>query len=240
MTKSDQAGSTSLLEYLELFNQIEDYMKRFVDHSVHQTFVSKLVAAAKKDARLRSHSKILRLHADLRNVLAHDPRVNSTPIAIPSKFAIAELERIVLDVTKPPMVYPRFARKIHEFESSNHLSRALEYMKTNDYSQILVRCSGVIKMLSVEGISAWMRNKVEDDLISLQETVIEDALQFEPENGYKLIKKNASLLDASMMFAKAHSSGMRLYALIITDSGKADQHALGVITPWDFMDSSKY
>jgi predicted transcriptional regulator len=131
---------------------------------------------------------------------------------------------------------PTFARKLWCFSPSESLLTALEYMRTEDFSQIVVLRDGTLCLLTVEGITRWLAGHVVEETVQLGGVTVGDVLPYELPNDFLVMAADGTVGDAREAFAKALEEGRpRIYAIIVTRTGKATEMALGIVTPWDVM-----
>lgn len=109
-------------------------------------------------------------------------------------------------------------------------------MKQNDYSQIVIQQSNDLDILTVEGIAKWLEEEVDNDLISLKDAHVSDASRFESPRAFIVLSRNKTIYDARKAFASAiEYKHPRLFAVVITETGKRSEKPLGIVTPWDLV-----
>lgn len=136
-----------------------------------------------------------------------------------------------------PKVYPTFKRKLKCYESNESLSNALIEMKKNNYSQIVIRFQNKIKLITTDGLATWLIKMMNSKTFDLTKVLINDILEYERDDNISFFARNRTVIDARKEFSDTLSKNRpKLYAIIITDTGKADEEPLGIITPWDFLD----
>ena len=111
-------------------------------------------------------------------------------------------------------------------------------MKANDYSQIVIRESGQLGLVSPEGISHWLLR--ESDSIGLLEPAVASLREVhlhEPEGSCRFMKPGQTVDEARAAFLNGISApSTRLYAIIVTHTAKPTETPLGILTPWDVFD----
>jgi hypothetical protein len=95
---------------------------------------------------------------------------------------------------------------------------------------------GKLDLLTVEGVSRWLEEHVADGILDIESAAIKDALRHDLRDSSMIMARDQSVYEAAEVFAAAITQGRpRLYAIIITNTGKATEDALGIITPWDLL-----
>ena len=92
---------------------------------------------------------------DLRNILSH-VSLGTEYIAEPTQDALEKFEAIANRITQPPLVRDVASKPVKVFEETDTLLAALTDMKVNDYSQIVIRRTGQLGLVSPEGITQWI------------------------------------------------------------------------------------
>jgi len=136
-----------------------------------------------------------------------------------------------------PKVYPTFKHKLKYFTPDETLSIALIEMKRNNYSQVIVEEDNKLKLLTTDGLATWLIKIMNSKNIDFNKVSIKDILAHERENNVSFFAKNQSIVEARKEFRDAIPKNRpKLYAIIITSTGKPTEEPLGIITPWDFLD----
>jgi hypothetical protein len=106
-------------------------------------------------------------------------------------------------------------------------------MREKDFSQIIALHDGRHLVLSTEGISRWLESKSKEDIISISDARLRDALHFEPKDSCVYLKANDTIDRAREVFAS--DIGRRIFCLLITEHASAKEKPLNILTPWDFL-----
>jgi hypothetical protein len=68
---------------------------------------------------------------------------------------------------------------------------------------------------------------------------VEDALAHDLPGSFKVMRRDQTVDAAQAAFTTAIEEGRpRLYAIVITENGKSTETPIGLITPWDLIQSS--
>ncbi len=117
-----------------------------------------------------------------------------------------------------------------------HPLLTLQHLREHDYSQVVVQTEGKLSLLTVEGIARWLEEQAQEDIISVREAVIADAQRYEQAENVSIMSRNQTVHDAMEAFMLAiEQRRPRIYALLITEHGKAAESLLGIVTPWDLL-----
>lgn len=223
-------------EFLRLYNEVDDYLRRRTGLDSTDGFSFVVKRAAERDSAVRRFRESLIGYGDLRNAIIHNRRYPDEIIAEPHPDAVADLRNIVSMVTSPPKLIPTFSVDLRLFTVDEPLIAALTYMRSQDYSQVVVRNGEELDLLTTEGIARWFERQADEDIISVRETTVGDAVAEQPGGSFRLMSRGASVFDAQDSFSKLPTPNVsRLNAIIITHSGKLAEKPLGIVTPWDLI-----
>jgi hypothetical protein len=140
------------------------------------------------DMMLRRNRDFLQSLADLRNILSHVSH-GQEYIAEPSQEALEKFEAIVKRITQPPLLRDVASKPVKVFEETDTLLAALTDMKANDYSQIVIRRTGQLGLVSPEGITQWiLRESNSVGLLEPATAYIGDVGAHEPPTSWGFMK----------------------------------------------------
>ena len=157
-------------------------------------------------------------------------------IAMPEEN-VSDFERMVGWIVQPRKLHQVFKGEVKVFDLSVLLPEVLTFMKENDYSQVVAKNEGgSLEVLTSEGITNWLRNNVDDDVISIRETNLSDVIKSEPTETHQFVSQNSDVNELQEIFRKGNGKGMApLFAAVITNDGKSTGQPVGIATPWDVM-----
>lgn len=225
-------------KFIQLYNEIDRWLREETKSGGGTSFPHVVDRARRKNPVVRRHAQDLKDYAQLRNVIVHYKTYPEMALAEPSEQALAEFEHVVRNIISPARLLPAFQKKVRCFSPFEPLSEALEYMGQNDYSQIIVFRNGKIFMLTTDGVARWLESQVDEDIISVKEATIQDALECEQNRTFRMMDRNASVYEAHEAFARAiEKKTPRLFAIVITEKGDRSETPLGLVTPWDLLDT---
>lgn len=230
MWKIDNINSE---RFLDAFYSIEKYLHNLANLDKQDSFTKCINKAKKSNKTVKKYENDLREFSDLRNAIVHE-RGGGSVIAEPNDWAVHQIERISSLFLDPPKVIPKFQKEVHSLQFNNPIAIAVKIMFNNSFSQIpIYRENQFIGLLTGETIARWLGSCADDDIFSLHDTYIYQALEFtEDRENYCFIERNAILTDLLDKWDVDRYS-KRLEAVLITQNGKPDEKLLGIVTLWD-------
>ena len=130
-----------------------------------------------------------------------------------------------------------FGKPVNEYTIDRPFSDALDALRKQDYSQIIIRVNGTLKLLTIDGMARWLAAQSNEDHLSTRSVTIGEVLKYESKDNMECVEADLSILDIRTYFSnRLDSSKPNLVALIITQNGKPTEKPLGIITAADFLD----
>jgi len=222
--------------FIQKFNELDNLLHNITNLDRNIPFSSAVDHASIEKVTVRRHKDILKSIGRLRNAIVHYRAYPEKILADPRPEVIEELESVLAAIATPQKLIPKFQKSIRIFNDDNPLSGCLIFMKENNFSQIVVAHEGAHVLLSSEGIVKWLENARDVGLADLEETTIENVLEFEDRNICQYLSRDDLLDEAFEKFEQAISNGVpRLQAILISENGKPQERPLGIVTPWDLL-----
>ena len=219
--------------FVQLYNQLDEHLAQVMDEDSRTPFYSLVEKAVQRRLIVKRDEATLKKYGSLRNLIVHDADYPERVLAEPTEETLAQFGRIVRRLTNPRTL-DEFRSEVRTFSERDSLASALEYMRSGDFSQIVVRDDG-LALLTTEGVAKWLERQ--QGAVSLADATVGDALTYELAGGFQLTSRRETLEQAQAAFTEALERGKpRLYALIITENGRAHETPLGVVTPWDVIE----
>ena len=134
-------------------------------------------------------------------------------------------------MTDQQTLLPRFKRIIKVHDADYGLRDALKEMCEGDYSQVVVRVDGRLRLLTRDGLGRLMADAWDDDYVDLKHPGIDDALRYEPPGTMVVMAGDRMVIEAREVFTRLSTA--HVYAIVVTDSGDDQGQPLGLVTPWD-------
>lgn len=118
------------------------------------------------------------------------------------------------------------------FQKRDSLDVVLETVREKRYTQFPVYKGDKFEgLLTENGVTFWLADKIDEDLFSIKETKISEILDKDEKNkNYRFISRNKNIYEVQNYF-----NNHEIEALFVTDSGKEQQKILGIITSWDIL-----
>lgn len=226
--------------FLALFAEAEKLVASAAGRGTSEraSFASNLTLAQEKDLRFRRFNEELRVSADVRNLLSHQRFRRDYPIA-PSPSLTKALEHAVSTLKNPPKVIHHFRPKeLREFSPEDGIAEVLSYTSLHNFSQVIVRRSGKLDLLSSNTIHRWLASCVDLELVDLN-VPISRVLKFkEPKRTeIRFCDRHTDLFDTLTLFQGGQARS--LLALVVTERGKPEEKPLALVTPWDLGELSR-
>jgi CBS domain-containing protein len=225
-------------EFVNRFNELSRHLAKVSQQRPDTRFYSLVDEAAARDAAVRTYADDLKDYADLRNAIVHG---TSELMAEPTEETLRRFCDILGEVLRPKQLLELSTHPpLRPFQPNDRLVDALRYMRENDFSQIVVRDGESLGLVSVEGVAQWLESESEDDIISVNDARVHDALKNEPSGSFTLLGRNRNIYDARAAFFEAlNSKHPRLFAIIVTHSGRTTEKPLGIVTAWDIFEYTR-
>jgi hypothetical protein len=216
------------------YNKIDALLRKKVGGGKNLSYSSVVIEAARKEATVHVNKDDLLEYGDLRNAIVHDRGKSVVLLADPRDEVVLKIEQIYSRLSRPTLLRS-LARPIplRIFSPTAVLAEVLSYMRENDFSQVAVLLDGKHVLLSTEGVAHWLEAKSKEDIIALSEARVGDVLHFEPTDSCIYLKAGDTVDRAREAFAR--DIGRRIFSALVTESGKAKETPINIITPWDFV-----
>lgn len=227
-------------EFLAAFHRIEKEMKKIIGSNDHLQFSGLLKRAESKSAVLRQYHNELLDYANLRNVIVHERIDPNMAIAEPHIKIVEKIKKIEGDLINPRTVYQDFQCEVYSFDQKDKLSELLKGIREKQFTQFpIFSNTDFVGLISENGITHWLAQNVDEDLIDLTETPLSAILKYEEsKENYKFLKRNSPVAEAIEIFKNSIQNDKRIDAILITENGKPQEKFLGIITSWDILNFS--
>ncbi len=203
-------------------------------HDENVGFSTVLDRAASRHATVKPFERRIRRLYRLRNAIVHEQGPGDNVIAEPHEKVVAELEQWVQTIKSPPRLETLGSIPLEPFSPDDELATALAQMRDRDFSQVIVQ-EVDLALLTTEGIARWLEHRVPEEIIELKGVRIRDVLPHEPPDTFRVMKRGQSAYDAQTAFRAAARGPGRLFAIIVTNSGRKTEKPVRIITPWDLL-----
>lgn len=226
----------SATEFIRLFNELDEYLKKLTRQQRLRTFPERVAEVARRSASVRRWRDNLRDFSELRNAIVHDRYYPERIIATPTEDAVEQMRYIVGQIIEPVTLGGHFSSELTCFTPQSPLVDVLRWLRDHDFSQAVLY-DGELGILTVKGIARWLTAQTEIECLMLSETKVADVLPFEQPGSFIVLGRNNTVDEAREAFEHELAHGQRkLYAILFTQTGKATQKPLGIVTPWDLIE----
>lgn len=228
-------------EFLFIYNEIDSFMREQLDkdETISHTELIKLMS--KKNRLFKINEKYLKSFARLRNAIVHETNnENGEVIAEPHEKVIIKYRDIKNKVMNPAKALDTVAVKATNIFTVNLESDALEVMKKmqqNTFTHVPViendRIIGIFSENTIFSYTVYNEALLLDKGIKIKEFEKFIPLDKHESEIFKFISKNKLLYEVEDMFEEELKENKRLSSIFITETGKATEKILGMITAWD-------
>lgn len=214
-------------KFLDTFENIEVYVRRINDYSREP--LSRLVNTT-NDAIIRDQRRNLEVLMTIRNALVHNGVDNYVEVT-------SELLEMAMEVYNALPIHKKasdyMSRNVVSFDIDESIEKPLSTIRHTKMVRFPIYENGnVVGILSDNGISHWLAENIEHDVISIKSTTIRDvALHDEYFYDVHYVGRDATYSQVFGMFERA--LGLRM--VLVSESGKPHQKVLGVITRGDIL-----
>lgn len=222
-----QAG---YLEFIESFNHIHKYLKKYTDSDDNVSF-SDLLYKAKAHPMIHLYLDELHLFRKLRNIIVHQTDNFEQLIATPSDEVVERIKFIEQQLVDPSMV-DVFKTDVVKFEGSDLISEVLKLSGEKEILKLPLYENGqFIGLVTSRAIARWLQKHIENNTIELTGTV-KELLDYERNAQYEFVSKSFTVYEAWHLF---QASQRKLEALLLTETGKKEELIEAVITYDDLL-----
>jgi predicted transcriptional regulator len=230
-------ADTALAERFVLaYNAVDRELRKLLEADKSRSFSNLLSQLVSNMPRWRTHEELLRLAADVRNLLVHGQDSRYGYPAVPTPRMVEDLEAVAGRLAAPERVVPRFQRTVTTVATGDSVDRVLRLVHEHSYSQFPVYCNSTLEgLLTENGITRWLARHVtgELSLVDLEDVSVEEILAEQEESTtiWKSVPRAMPVDELAGLFARERL----LEAVLITEHGKAEEALLGIATRWDVI-----
>lgn len=224
---TEQAG---YLEFIESFNHIHKYLKKYTNSDENVSF-SDLLYKAKAHPMIERYMDELHLFRKLRNIIVHHTDNFESLIATPSVEAVERLKFIEQQLVDPTNLIV-FKGDVVKFKSDDQLHTVLKASAEKEFSKFpIYENDKFIGLVTSRGITKWLQKHIKNNNIELNETM-KDLLEYEKKSKYQFVLETMTVYDAWQLFQK---SSKKLDVLLLTKTGDQESEIEAVITYDDLL-----
>lgn len=181
----------------------------------------------------------LDLCRETRNLLSHNPRINSKYAVEPSIEMVELLDRLIEKIKNPLRAKDIMVKKedLKWRESDDFVRETMILMNKELYNHIPIMENNVL-------IGVFSPNTVFSMLVNKGFNGIDEKLKFKDierfidyradrTQSYRFISQDMLVSDIGEIFSKASDKNDRIGMIFVTQNGKESEKILGIITAWD-------
>ncbi|MGA9228318.1 MAG: CBS domain-containing protein [Mesobacillus sp.] len=221
------------------FNRIHKALREMVKETESDAFVELLYSGYKNHSLIRKYKSDLHQFAKLRNAIVHE-RVNADYyIAEPHIEVVERIEEICREFEKPQTALSIATSPVFYYYEDAYLKDVLKVINKFDFTRFPVydKDDKYVALLTSTEIIQWMAQHFSSEVIHFEDVRIKELLTKGKNYFVTFVTEDASLYEIEELFERYHTRGKKLQAVIITETGDRHGKPIGVITPWDLLDS---
>lgn len=222
--------------FIQSFNNIEQKLREDIDAFNNVPFYELIDKNAKKNKLIKQFENELKTMGDLRNFIVHGDILS--PIAVASEITVKRINFIEKQLTEPMKITEVFSEDVVGVNEDDSLAKLLHLVKKERYSQYpVISQNGLHGLITENGITNWLANNIEKDIISIKKTTVKDVIANEEEReSYNILYSYNTLYDVIEEFEKGRNTGKRIFIIIVLKSPQKIiklEDIYTIITPWD-------
>ena len=223
-------------QFMQYFNSIEKKLRLDIDAQNNVAFYELVDKNARKNKLVRQFENELKTMGDLRNFIVHGDILN--PLAIASEITVKRIKFIKKQLTNPMKITEVFSENVIGVNEDDSLADLLYLVEKKRYSQYpVISKDGLNGLITENGITNWLANNIEKDIISIKNTSVKDVIANEEEReSYNIMYSYNTLYDVIEEFEKGRNKGKRIFIIIVLKEKTEKAHLKDIytiITPWD-------
>lgn len=222
--------------FLDTFNSIEDHLKKLLNVAYNTSFSSMLNRLSKRDKVIKYYQSELNTMRELRNFVVHSDI--DEPLVIVSNDTIKRIKIIEEALLRPKKIREVFKEEVVALKESDSLKKVLTLIKEKKYSQFPVfNKDGFNGLITENGITKWLANNIEEDIISIKKTCVCDVMIDDEEvDSYMYLYAYDSLYDVIRAFESGRKTHRRSFVIIVLKRQSDNvqlEDIYTMLTPWD-------
>lgn len=227
-------------KFIALYNQLDAYMRSKLRSDRYVSHLTLLRDMSQRDRVFLDYFSDLRMFADMRNMLAHNPyKKDADPLLYPHSYITKKYAEIIDLILHPPkalsVAIP--ASKIFTATLDTSIQELMNTMVQKNYTHVpIMRNDMMIGIFSENTLLSYFVANQEG--IILKDATVRDFYEFIPlekhmNEYFEFIPRNTILSEVDKIFGEGVKEGKRIAVVYIAENGKSSEKILGMITPWD-------
>ena len=230
----------STSKFLSIYNEIDHYMRGILNAQDYIDHGALLRQISDKNRLFSDYYKDLKLFAELRNLLVHNPYPDrANPLIIPHGYVTKKYEEIKNAIMRPKKAIDIAVRRefIYTTTLSTKSIEVMQEMNDKTYTHVPVMDGETLEGVFSENtiLSYLVHNK---EAIIMKDTKISEFKEFigldkHRSEYFEFVSRNTLLAEVEALFQEGLQERKRIAVVYITENGKRDEKLLGMITAWD-------
>jgi len=221
-------------QFVAVYNEIDVWLRGRSKAAHEQGFTRLVDAVSHSHPGAKRHSQTLKRLATLRNFVVHEHR-HQAPLAAATQHALKQLIKIRNELVSPPLLLSISNRPVELCRPDDPIGQAVKLMHDGSFSQLPVyEGQRFIGLLTAETVARWLASSFAGGQQLVEEKPVAEVLLHQEYPGnHVFVTRTASVFDALAEFDKSLRRGARLDAILLTESGRATEAPIGIITIHD-------
>ena len=226
-------------EFLDNYRRLEAAAASFLRVDARSGVIPRLI----RHPKMEPYRDELDCCREVRNLLTHEVKVGGAVPLIPGPGMNAFLRRVIDILENPPRVRDRMTprERLYTVSRETRLADALTEMEKRSLSRVpCLSGERVVGMLSVEAVFRVFLDRVPvDDTTTIAAIMPYLALDVVPSVAYRFVSPELLLEEAESLFSGAYGRTCKIRALLVTDRAAPSAPLLGIVSPYDVLDTGK-
>lgn len=219
------AEQEGYLEFIESFNHIHKYLKKYTNSDDNVSF-SDLIYKAKGHPMIDLYLDELHLFRKLRNIIVHQTDNFEQLVATPSDEAVERIKFIEQRLVDPSTIEV-FKTEVVKFDVMDSIQDVLKISGEKEVLKLpLYKDNQFSGLVTSRAIAKWLQRHIQNNKIELSGTV-SDLLELEKKSQYEFVPSSMTIYEAWRLY---QISPKKLDALLLTENGKPEEEIQAVIT----------
>lgn len=232
-------ASHEVAEFLDNYRRLEAAAASFLRVDARSGVIPRLI----RHPKMEPYRDELDCCREVRNLLTHEVKVGGAVPLIPGPGMNAFLRRVIEILENPPRVRDRMTprERLYTVSPDFLLADALVEMEKRSLSRVpCLSGERVVGMLSVEAVFRVFLDRVTvDDTTTIAAIMPYLALDVVPSVAYRFVSPELLLEEAESLFSGAYGRNCKIRALLVTDRAAPSAPLLGIVSPYDVLDTGK-
>ncbi|MBQ6052945.1 MAG: hypothetical protein IJL30_06655 [Clostridia bacterium] len=224
--------------FLDLYKQLEQAAVTYYGLPSDGSAVSKL----EKLSHFKELRERIKYCREVRALLTHNPKISDGFAVTPSEGMIQTLKNVIEQVKEPPNCFDKAIKgsNILIAEPDDNVIEKMKVMKAFGYSYLPIisknRVVGVFGKDTIFAITLDGYDDIISDATCFRDISSYTSVSRKDRNTFKFVPKTMLVSAAEKAVVDAFRKKIRINLLLVTETGRANEPLLGILTPWDVMD----